>query len=35
VREDPAVKELLDRVVLRELDPASAATTILEGRADH
>ncbi|MGZ6564543.1 MAG: hypothetical protein ACXVH3_29995 [Solirubrobacteraceae bacterium] len=35
VREDPAIKELLDRVVLRELDPASAATTILAGRADH
>jgi LAO/AO transport system kinase len=35
VREEPAVKELLDRVVSRELDPASAATTILEGRADH
>jgi LAO/AO transport system kinase len=30
VRKDPAVKELLDRVVARELDPASAATTILE-----
>ena len=30
VRDDPAVKELLDRVVSRELDPASAATTILE-----
>jgi LAO/AO transport system kinase len=30
VREDPAVQELLDRVVSRELDPASAATTILE-----
>ncbi len=30
VREDPAVTELLDRVVSRELDPASAATTILE-----
>ena len=32
VREDPAVKDLLDRVVSRELDPASAATTILEAR---
>ncbi len=32
VREDPEVQELLDRVVARELDPASAATTILEGR---
>src|SRR6202165_5553112 len=30
VRGDPAVKELLDRVASRELDPASAATTILE-----
>jgi LAO/AO transport system kinase len=30
VREDPAIKELLDRVVSRELDPASAAATILE-----
>jgi LAO/AO transport system kinase len=32
VREDPDVRALLDRVVSRELDPASAATTILEGR---
>ncbi len=31
VREDPDVQALLDRVVSRELDPASAATTILEG----
>ena len=30
VAEDPDVKELLDRVVSRELDPASAAGTILE-----
>jgi LAO/AO transport system kinase len=30
VREDTEVKQLLDRVVARELDPASAATTILE-----
>jgi LAO/AO transport system kinase len=30
VREDEAVRELLDKVVSRELDPASAATTILE-----
>ena len=30
VREDDEVQELLDRVVSRELDPASAATTILE-----
>ena len=33
IREDPEVQELLDRVVARELDPASAATTILERRA--
>jgi LAO/AO transport system kinase len=32
VREDPDVKELLDRVVSRELDPASAAVRILEAR---
>jgi LAO/AO transport system kinase len=32
VREDPEVKELLDRVVSRELDPASAAVRILEER---
>ena len=32
VREDPEVKDLLDRVVSRELDPASAATRILEER---
>jgi LAO/AO transport system kinase len=30
--EDPSVQSLLDRVVARELDPASAATTILERR---
>jgi len=30
VREDAEVQELLDRVASRELDPASAATTILE-----
>jgi LAO/AO transport system kinase len=30
IREDDEVRELLDRVVSRELDPASAATTILE-----
>ena len=30
MREDPAVQELLDRVVSRELDPASAATQVLE-----
>jgi LAO/AO transport system kinase len=33
VREDPEVKELLDRVVSREIDPASAAGTILEHEA--
>jgi LAO/AO transport system kinase len=32
VREDPEVKELLDRVVSREIDPASAAVRILEQR---
>jgi LAO/AO transport system kinase len=32
VREDPEVLELLDSVVARELDPASAATRILEAR---
>ena len=32
VREDPEVKELLDSVVTRELDPASAAAPILEAR---
>jgi LAO/AO transport system kinase len=36
VREDPDVRELLDRVVAREIDPASAATTILErASAEH
>jgi LAO/AO transport system kinase len=30
IRDDPEVRELLDRVVSRELDPASAATLILE-----
>jgi LAO/AO transport system kinase len=30
VQEDEEVQELLDQVVSRELDPASAATTILE-----
>jgi LAO/AO transport system kinase len=32
VHEDDQVQQLLDRVVSRELDPASAATTILESR---
>jgi LAO/AO transport system kinase len=30
LNDDPEVQDLLDRVVSRELDPASAATTILE-----
>ncbi len=30
IREDPEVRELLDRVVSREIDPASAAGTILD-----
>jgi LAO/AO transport system kinase len=33
LREDPAVQELLDRVVSRELDPASAAASVLDRRA--
>jgi LAO/AO transport system kinase len=33
LREDQEVQDLLDRVVSRELDPASAATTILEREA--
>ncbi len=33
LREDDEVRELMDRVVSRELDPASAATTILEREA--
>jgi LAO/AO transport system kinase len=32
VRQDPKVQELLDEVVARRLDPASAATAILEAR---
>ncbi len=32
VRQDPEVQELLDKVVSRELDPASAAVRILESR---
>jgi LAO/AO transport system kinase len=32
VREDPEVQELLNRVVSREIDPASAAVRILESR---
>jgi LAO/AO transport system kinase len=34
IREDPEVQALLDRVVAREIDPASAATTVLERRAE-
>ncbi|HTX08266.1 MAG TPA: methylmalonyl Co-A mutase-associated GTPase MeaB [Solirubrobacteraceae bacterium] len=34
VREDPGVQELLDKVVAREIDPASAAATVLERRAE-
>jgi len=34
VSEDPEVQELLDRVVAREIDPASAAATVLERRAE-
>ena len=30
--DDSRVRELLDRVVSREIDPASAATSILEAR---
>jgi LAO/AO transport system kinase len=33
VRDDPAIQGLLDRVVAREIDPASAATEVLERRA--
>jgi LAO/AO transport system kinase len=32
VREDSEVKDLLDRVVSREIDPATAAVRILEAR---
>jgi LAO/AO transport system kinase len=35
VRDDESVQELLDRVVSRELDPASAASTILEHASAH
>ncbi len=34
INEDPAVQELLDRVVAREIDPASAAAEILERRVN-
>jgi LAO/AO transport system kinase len=33
VQKDPTVQDLLDRVVAREIDPASAATEILERRS--
>ncbi len=33
VRDDPDVRELLDRVVSREIDPASAAESVLEHEA--
>jgi LAO/AO transport system kinase len=33
IAQDPSVQGLLDRVVARELDPASAATTILDARS--
>ncbi len=32
IRDDPEVKDLLDRVVSREIDPASAAADILDAR---
>jgi hypothetical protein len=32
--EDPETVALLERVVRRELDPASAATELLKGEAD-
>ena len=34
LRADPATAELLDRVVRRELDPASAAGELLERHLD-
>jgi LAO/AO transport system kinase len=34
VRDDPEIQELLDRVVAREIDPATAAATVLERRAE-
>jgi LAO/AO transport system kinase len=34
VRDDPHVQELLDRVVAREIDPASAAADVLARRAE-
>jgi LAO/AO transport system kinase len=35
VHEDRDVQQLLDRVVSREIDPATAATSILDGRSGH
>ena len=34
IEDDPGVVELLNRVVSRELDPASAAAQLLEGEID-
>ena len=34
VREDPEVQDLLDEVVARKIDPASAAGSILEREAE-
>ncbi|MCO5315751.1 MAG: methylmalonyl Co-A mutase-associated GTPase MeaB [Solirubrobacterales bacterium] len=34
IEDDPRVAELLDRVVRRELDPASAAAGLMEGESD-
>ena len=34
IHDDPVVAELLERVVSRELDPASAAAELLEGETD-
>jgi len=34
IKDDPAVSELLNRVVSRELDPATAAAELLEGEID-
>jgi LAO/AO transport system kinase len=32
LQDDPSIQRLLDQVVSRELDPATAATKILENR---
>ena len=34
IEDDPGVVELLDRVVSRELDPATAAAELLKGEID-